>query len=109
MASMHQPFALLEEAAALNSKIITLPRIQLLTILSDYHPEGVEFRELQASLGMSDGKLLSNLYALEDMGYIESQEVKVENKTLTAYTLTGSGLADWTRAKRWLVGWLGSS
>lgn len=106
---MRQPYALLEKTAALNSKIITLPRIQLLTILNEYHPEGVEFRELQAALGMSDGKLLSNLYALQDMGYIDAQEVKVENKTLTAYTLTGSGRTDWRRAKGWLLEWLGSS
>lgn len=99
----------MEEAAALNSKLVSLARLQLLRILEHFHPDGIEFRELQSAMDMSDGKLLSNLYALRDFGYLRPEEARVENKTLTIYTLTPSGLSEWRRLRHWLIKWLGSS
>ncbi len=97
----------MQEAAALNAKVVSLPRLQLLRILEYFHPDGIEFRELQSAMNMSDGKLLSNLYALRDFGYLRPEEVKVENKTLTIYNLSPSGLAEWQRTRHWLIKWLG--
>ena len=98
--------ALLEAAKALNGKVFSLPRIQLLGVLNQYHPEGIEFRELKAALGMGDGKLLSNLYALRDMQLVKSEDVKVENQVRTSYTITTEGQDAWRKASSWLKQWL---
>ena len=98
--------ALLEKARALNSKLFSLPRLQLVSILAYYAPDGVEFRELKAALKMTDGKLLSNIYALEKMGYLKAAKVNVENKTLTAYRLTEEGKLEYARIRAWLREWL---
>ena len=99
---------LLEQAAAVNSQLVSLPRIQLMQTFALYGADGIEFRELQASMGMSDGKLLSNLYALRDLGVVEEQKTKVENKIVTAYKVTDAGRAEWQRTRTWLLHWLGS-
>jgi DNA-binding MarR family transcriptional regulator len=101
--------ALLEEAKALNSKVFSLPRLELMALLAYYHPEGVPFRDLKAHLGMADGKLLSNVYALREMGYINSEEEKAETKILTTYTMTPEGLAVWEKSRAWLKQWLAST
>ncbi len=99
--------ALLEKARSLNSKIFTLPRVQLLGILNYYYPDGVEFRELKVALKMSDGKLLSNIYALQKMGYIpKSPKVNVGGKLLTVYRITNEGRADFAKVRAWLQEWL---
>lgn len=101
-----EPLELLNAAKALNSKVFSLPRLELLAILSYYRPDGVEFRELKTSMGMSDGKLLSNVYALMDMGYVISEDVKVENKSLTSYKVTDEGEESWKKVHSWLTEWL---
>lgn len=98
--------ALLEQARALNSKLFTLPRLQLLSILDYYASDGIEFRELKAALKMTDGKLLTNIYALQKMGYIKSAKVNVENKSLTVYRITGDGRLDFAKVRAWLREWL---
>jgi DNA-binding PadR family transcriptional regulator len=99
---------LLDEAATVNSQLVSLPRVQLMQTVALYGPDGIEFRELQASMGMSDGKLLSNLYALRDLGVLEERKAKVENKTVTTYTITDAGRAEWQRTRSWLLRWLES-
>lgn len=106
---MRDQARLLEEAKALNSKVFSLPRLQLMGLLAFFHPEGVLFRELQAQLDMGDGALLSNIYALRDLGYIKSQEAKVDEKMLTTYTITDEGLEAWNQTRAWLEGWLKST
>lgn len=98
--------ALLKEAAAVNSQLVSLPRLQLMGAMSPYGPDGIEFRELQASMDMSDGKLLSNLYALRDLGVIEEQKAKMENRTVTTYKITSAGRSEWQRTRAWLLQWL---
>lgn len=98
---------LLKDAAIVNSHLISLPRIQLLGVLEIFGRDGIAFRELQAQMGMTDGKLLSNLYAMRDMGVIEEEKAKVENKKLTAYRMTDMGREEWERARSWLLQWLG--
>lgn len=105
---MAEHFALLEEAAAVNSQLVSLPRVQLMQIIGHYGMDGIAFRELQASLDMSDGKLLSNLYALRDLGAIEEEKSKEENKLLTTYKITAAGRDEWKRTRSWLIRWLES-
>lgn len=97
---------LLNEAATVNSQLVSLPRVLLMETIALYGPDGIEFRELQASMDMSDGKLLSNLYALRDLGVIEEQKTKVENRMVTTYRITDAGRAEWHRARTWLQQWL---
>lgn len=92
----------------MNSQLVSLPRIQLMQTLALYGPDGIEFRELQASMGMSDGKLLSNLYALRDLGAMEEEKARVENKMVTTYKITDAGRAEWQRTRSWLLHWLES-
>lgn len=100
--------ALLEESAFLNARIVSLPRLQVLGVLSVYDRDGMEFRELQAHMGMSDGKLLSNLYALRDLGMIHEEKTHMENKTLTTYRMTDDGRHEWDRTRSWLRAWVGT-
>lgn len=97
--------ALLEEARALNSKLFTLPRLELLSVLDYYAPDSVEFRELKAALKMTDGKLLTNIYSLQKMGYVKSEKGNVENKTLTGYQITTEGRLDLAKVRAWLRKW----
>lgn len=104
--SVDDAFALLQEARTLNSQLVSLPRLQLLKILALYGPDGIEFRELQASLAMSDGKLLSNLYALRDLGVAHEEKSRVENRMVTTYRMTEGGRDQWERTRSWLRRWL---
>lgn len=107
--TMADQVALLDEAAILNPQLVSLPRIQILQVLEVYGPDGMEFRELQAQMGMSDGKLLSNLYALRGLGVIDEEKAKVETKSLTTYRLNATGQEEWKRTRTWLLNWLGSA
>lgn len=106
---MSDRLALLASAASVNPQLVSLPRIQLLEALRFYGADGIEFRELQAHMGMNDGKLLSNLYALRGLGVIEEEKARVESKTVTTYRLTDAGRAEWRRAREWLVAWMGAA
>jgi len=97
---------LVEAATALNSKLVSLPRLEIMGFLVDAAPDGIEYRELKAGLGMSDGKLVTNLKSLADMGYLVAKRAKVERKKLTVYFLTPDGLAAWHQTRRWLQSWL---
>ena len=95
-------FSLLDEARVLNSKIITLARLQILSILADFSEDGALYRELKASLAISDGKLISNLNALRKMRYIVKKEVKLENKNLDSYLITREGREALAKARKWM-------
>jgi DNA-binding PadR family transcriptional regulator len=105
---MADRLSLLSDATALNPQLVSLPRIQLMQVLRLFDQDGIEFRELQARMGMSDGKLLSNLYALRDLGVLEERKAAVERKTITTYQITEAGRAEWDRARAWLQKWLAS-
>jgi len=98
--------ALSEESRALNKKVFSLIRLQLLSSLADLGQGSVTYRELKAALPVTDGALYSNLKVLEDMGYIKSTKVEVEGKELEAYQLTDEGREEWERVKAWLIKFL---
>jgi len=94
--------ALIGRSKALNSKVFSLVRLQLLASLAAFEPDGVTYRELKASLGLSDGALFSNLKALQMTGYVKREEVKFEGKNLDLFKLTPEGNAEWEAAAEWL-------
>jgi len=82
---------LVAEAKALNSKIISLPRILILSALEELGEDGSSYRELKAGLDLEDGILFSNLNALEEMRYIVTKDVTLEKKKMTSYSITAEG------------------
>lgn len=98
---------IISESKALNSKVFSLPRLQLLGSLAELGPDGATFRELKAALELNDGVLYANLEALKEMGYLKAATVKVENKELESYAITRTGLEAWTQAKAWLCKFIG--
>jgi DNA-binding MarR family transcriptional regulator len=92
----------IDDAKALNSKIFSLIRLELLSNIAIFGQDGVSNRELSTTLGVSDGTLYANLKALEELGYIKYSEVDFEGKKLDAYTITLTGLEEWNKVKTWL-------
>ena len=95
-------FSLIEESTILNSRVFSLIRLQLISNLAAFGDDGVTCRELKAALRVSDGSLFANLKALEDMGYIKKEPVKIEKKSLDSYVITEEGFQEWVRIKAWL-------
>lgn len=98
--------SLMDESQTLNSKLFSLVRLKLLGSLFVLGPDGATYRELKATLGVSDGVLYSNLNVLKDMGYLESEKVEFEGKELELFTITPEGKEEWCRIKAWLCDFL---
>ncbi|WP_440950721.1 transcriptional regulator [Methanosphaerula subterraneus] len=94
--------ALLTESHALNARVFSLLRLQLLQGLAELGPDGATYRELKAAIEVSDGTLFANLNALIAMGYIESEKVMVEKKELESYHITPAGSEEWKQVRDWL-------
>ncbi|MBI3587778.1 transcriptional regulator [Candidatus Micrarchaeota archaeon] len=94
--------ALLQRGKALNSKVFSLVRLELLSSLSALGHDGATYRELKAALSLTDGALFTNLKALESAGYASKQEVTVEGKKLDSYRITPEGKAEWEKVRQWL-------
>jgi DNA-binding MarR family transcriptional regulator len=82
---------LVNDAKVLNADVVTLPRILILAALKDLSEDGATFRELKATLDMSDGTLFSNLKALKKMGYVKESKVEVEDKEMHSFSITREG------------------
>ena len=82
---------LVNDAKVLNADVVTLPRILILAALKDLGEDGATFRELKATLDMSDGTLFSNLKALKKMGYVKESKVEVEDKEMHSFSITREG------------------
>lgn len=91
----------LEASNRINSKTISLTRFQILVLLA-YFRDGVQYRELKASLDISDGKLISNLKLLELMGYVKCFKTEIDRKKLDVYALTGEGKRELDKMTRWM-------
>jgi hypothetical protein len=98
--------SILDESHALNAKIFSLVRLKLLASLAALGPDGATYRELKAALGIPDGVLYANLHVLKGMGYLTSEKITFEGKELELYTITGEGLDEWTRTRKWLCTFL---
>ena len=94
--------SLISEAKALNSKLFSLIRLELLSSLAELGEDGATYRELKAALELSDGALYTNLNELTKMRYVKSEKVRMENKELECFKITREGFAEWNRVKDWL-------
>jgi hypothetical protein len=92
---------LVREAHGINSKLVSVPRLLILASLEGLGQDGAAYRELKAGLEMDDGLLYSNLEALKGMGYIEEKGVRLENKDMTSYHITGEGKEALDGARAW--------
>jgi len=92
---------LLESSEILNSQVLSLTRCVILALLA-YFVDGVQFRELKASLKISDGKLISNLKLLKKLGYIEKNEVEVDRKKIDVYSLNSKGRNELNKITQWM-------
>jgi DNA-binding MarR family transcriptional regulator len=92
---------LLETSETLNSQVLSLTRCVILALLA-YFVDGVQFRELKASLKISDGKLISNLKLLKKLGYVEKNEVEVDRKKIDVYSLNSKGRNELNKITEWM-------
>ncbi len=97
--------ALMSEARSLNSKLFSLPRLELLSALETFGEDGALYRELKSSLRMEDGVLYANLEALKKMRYLKKNVERVEGKTLDSYAITNEGREALNRVRAWLKKW----
>jgi len=93
---------IIDDAHALNSKLFSLIRLELIANLAIFGEDGITYRELKSALGLNDGVLYSNLQALQGMGYVSVSMIKYENKELQLWKITPDGLNEWKNVKRWL-------
>jgi len=99
---------LVEEANQLNSKIVSLPRLLILTALHDLGRDGAAFRELRAGLRgaiKSDGALYANLRVLKGMGYLMEREEVVGGQRMTIFAITEDGANALAAVRRWACKW----
>jgi DNA-binding MarR family transcriptional regulator len=92
---------LLETSETLNSQVLSLTRCVILALLA-YFVDGVQYRELKASLKISDGKLISNLKLLKKLGYVEKNEVEVDRKKIDVYSLNPKGRNELNKIIEWM-------
>ena len=96
----------IEGSHALNPKIFSLARLELLGVLVALGGDGATFTDFKV-LDLSDGALHSNLKALRVMGYVEEDKVELSEKELTRYKVTRSGAEEFFRAREWLKDFVG--
>ena len=100
---------LLDVSKTVNSKTISVTRCLILSLLAHFI-DGLQYRELKSALGLSDGKLASNLDRLITMGYVEKSVIKLEQRHLSLYVLTQKGkeeivkIVDWMSMLKKVVG-----
>lgn len=92
----------MEVSKKINSRSLSFTRFVILTLLS-YFKDGLQFRELRIALGISDGKLFSNLNRLQKMGYIKKFTIMYDHKKLYVFSLTETGKAELLL----MTGWTG--
>jgi len=81
---------LIENSKKINSKVFTLTRYLLLTLMSS-NRDGLQYRELKIVLNVSDGKLKSNLDYLEELDYIKKIEITLDQRKMHIYMITALG------------------
>ncbi|MHA1674466.1 MAG: transcriptional regulator [Promethearchaeota archaeon] len=92
---------ILDEYYLINSKIFTPTRILILNLLH-FHRDGLQFREMNESIKISDGNLYSNLEMLKNLTVIQSEKVQIDNKMLEIYTISEKGIQELAQIDLWL-------
>lgn len=99
---MNDVSSLTEASRALEPKIFSLTRLILLETLRELGQDGISFRELAAALRLQESIIFVNLRALEKMGYVESEPIRMEGKEMTAFHITEMGQEEYEKARKWL-------
>lgn len=94
--------SLVEAARALNPKLFSLARLELLGALAPLIPDGASYSEIKSLLGLTDGAMYSNLRELKSSGLIVEDKVKFKGKKVTYYRITAHGFEEFNRLKKWL-------
>jgi len=94
-------YLLLNASEKLNSRVVSLTRCLVLTLLA-YFVDGVQYRELKTALKISDGKLISNLNELKIMGYVVKSEAEVDKRKMDVYSLTEKGRNELNKVVEWM-------
>ncbi|MFX1457712.1 MAG: transcriptional regulator [Promethearchaeota archaeon] len=81
---------LIEKSQMINSKAFNLTRCLLLALMS-FNRNGIQYRELKTLLNISDGKLKSNIDYLEELEYIKSVQVILDQRKVHIYMITDLG------------------
>ena len=92
---------LVQNSKKINSKAVSLTRCNLLALMK-FNKDGLQFRELKAMLNLSDGKLKSNLDFLEEVGYIQKVQIKLDQRKMHIYLLTENGDNELKNMIRWI-------
>jgi len=92
---------LLEISEKLSDQTVSVTRCAIFALLA-FFVGGVQYRELKTSLGISDGKLFSNLKILKKLGYIEKAEVEIDNKKVDVYSLNAKGRKEVNKITQWM-------
>ena len=85
----------------LDAKIFTSTRL-LLLYLFQFYQSGLQFRELQEALKISDGKLFSNISILKELGMIEIEKIEVDNRLIDFINITQIGRDKLHEMKNWI-------
>lgn len=93
--------ALVRDTRAINTKVVSVPRLLILNALEELGEDGALYRQLRAGLEMDDGLLYSNLKALQEMGYIQEKEVTLGNKEMASYHITEEGKEALSTVREW--------
>ena len=99
--------ALAANSKAINSKAFSVPRILILSAISELRGEGASFRELRDALSMKDGTIFANLNALIEMRYIRMEKTKVNGEKTAVYYITDEGTEGLLHLKEWAAKWVG--
>ncbi len=91
-----------KSAKELDSDLITLPRLQILSALYPLNGEVALYRDLKAGLELGDGILFFNLRALEKRGYISKEREQFGSRKMTEYRITGKGKEAFKKIILWL-------
>ncbi|MCX6778408.1 MAG: transcriptional regulator [Candidatus Micrarchaeota archaeon] len=102
-----QIIGLVSDSKALNSKIFSLPKLLILISLENLGQDGATYTDLRAGLELKDGILHSNLKTLKKMGYVSEKKVKLDKKTLSAYSIAPEGKEALISIRSWFRKWLG--
>jgi len=89
-------------AKELDSKLFSLPRLQILSALYLLGGEYAFYRDLKAGLELNDGILFFNLQALERMSYIGKREEEFQGKKMDAYCITLEGIDAFKKTISWV-------
>lgn len=93
--------SLLESYSKLNRTSESLTSCLVLGMLKYAGKDGLQYREFQSSLNITDGRLIAILAKLEELRYIKRQMARLGSREISIYSITEEGkenlktIVDW--------------